>query len=206
MSPDTRQRLLAEAEILVRTRGYAAFSYADLAERIAIRKASIHYYFPTKEVLIDVLLQEYIARFVDTIDGIGRTHAKPVDRLRAYAQLFLDGFERGLLPLCGALSAERAALPESLRPKVTHFFKLQLDWLTAVIAHGIEAGDFEGGIAPDRTAMLLLSTLEGGSFVGWAMEDKAPVLAAFDAALHHVATTSTKRVPRRAVKRERPRR
>ncbi len=47
----TKELLLKEAEMLVRTRGFAAFSYADLSERVGIRKASIHHHFPTKEEL-----------------------------------------------------------------------------------------------------------------------------------------------------------
>ena len=36
------------AQHLVQTRGYHAFSYADIAEEVGSRKASIHYYFPSK--------------------------------------------------------------------------------------------------------------------------------------------------------------
>jgi len=188
MSPDTRSFILQEAEFLIRTRGYSAFSYADLAERVAITKASVHYYFPTKEDLIVVLVQEYVERFMATLKNIKQQHAGPGDRLRAYAHLFLDGFENGMLPLCGALSAERAALPESMRPQVHDFFRIHLDWLAEVLEEGLEAGALCASVSPDRLALLLLSTLEGGTFVGWALEQKALVLAAFEAALHNIET------------------
>lgn len=61
---DTKSALLAEAETLVRTVGYTAFSYADLSERVGIRKASIHHHFPTKEALGNALIDSYLARFV----------------------------------------------------------------------------------------------------------------------------------------------
>ncbi len=188
MSPDTRSLLLQEAEFLIRTRGYSAFSYADLAERAAITKASVHYYFPTKEELIVVLVREYIERFVATLARIRQQHAGPGDRLRAYAHLFLDGFENGMLPLCGALSAERSALPESMRPQVQDFFQIHLDWLGGVLEEGLAAGALRASVSPDQMALLLLSTLEGGTFVGWALAQKAPVLAAFEAALRNIET------------------
>jgi TetR/AcrR family transcriptional repressor of nem operon len=150
MSPDTRNTILQEAEFLIRTRGYAAFSYADLAERMEVTKASIHYYFPTKEDLIVVLHREYMVRFVAALASVKAQHAGPGARLRTYANFFLDGFEKGMLPLCGALSAERSALPASMQPQVT---------------------------------------LEGGSFVGWALQAKAPVLAAFETALKSIEIT-----------------
>jgi len=188
VSPDTRSIILQQAEFLIRTRGYSAFSYADLAERVAITKASVHYYFPAKEDLIVVLVREYIERFVATLARIKQQHAGPGGRLRAYAHLFLDGFEKGMLPLCGALSAERSALPESMRPQVQDFFQIHLDWLAGVLEEGRAAGALRAGVSPDQVAMLLLSTLEGGTFVGWALAQKAPVLAAFETALHNIET------------------
>jgi len=186
VSPDTRSSILQQAEFLIRTRGYSAFSYADLAERVAITKASVHYYFPTKEDLIVVLVREYVERFVATLARIKQQHAGPGDRLRAYAHLFLDGFEKGMLPLCGALSAERSALPESMRPQVRDFFQIHLDWLGGVLEEGRAAGALRPTVSPDQVALLLLSTLEGGTFVGWALAQKAPILAAFETALYNI--------------------
>jgi TetR/AcrR family transcriptional repressor of nem operon len=185
MSLDTRSRLLHEAEVLIRTRGYSAFSYADLAERLAISKASVHHHFPNKEALMTVLLAEYIVRFKAALAGILKQHGAAGDRLRAYGRLFFDGFEKGMLPLCGALSAERAALPEALHGEVSEFFQIHLDWLAIVIADGVKRGELRPGAGADA-GMLLLSTLEGGSFVAWALQKNAPVLAAFETALREL--------------------
>ncbi|MCA8089277.1 TetR/AcrR family transcriptional regulator, partial [Burkholderia cenocepacia] len=51
MAVGTRDALVQAGEGLMRSMGYAAFSYADLAETVGIRKASIHHHFPTKEDL-----------------------------------------------------------------------------------------------------------------------------------------------------------
>ena len=91
-----------------------------------------------------------------------------------------------MLPLCGALSAERSALPASMRPQVQDFFQIHLDWLAGVLDEGLAAGALRPTVAPAQVALLLLSTLEGGTFVGWALAQKAPVLAAFEAALHTI--------------------
>jgi TetR/AcrR family transcriptional repressor of nem operon len=186
--PETRARLLAEAEVLLRTKGYAAFSYADLAERIAIRKASIHHHFPTKEALLVALVDEYLARFIATLAELAQTRVDARDRLRAYSRLFLEGMERGLLPLCGALSAERDALPDAMRPVIARFFELHIEWLVAQIHEGIAAGTIRHDVDPLETAHLLLGALEGGSFVAWALDDTAPVLGAFETALRGIDT------------------
>ena len=192
MNLDTRSQLLHEAEVLIRTRGYAAFSYADLSGRLGISKASVHHHFPSKEALMTVLLAEYIVRFKAALAGILAQYAAAGDRLRAYGRLFLDGFEKGLLPLCGALSAERAALPEALHGEISDFFQIHLDWLAIVIADGVARGELRAQSGADA-GMLLLSTLEGGSFVAWALQKKAPVLAAFESALSELERTPQRR-------------
>ena len=140
MTEDTRSVILRQAEFLIRTRGYAAFSYADLAQTAGITKASVHYHFPTKEDLVTVLVQQYLERFIATLAAIRQRHAEPAPRLREYALLFLDGFEQGMLPLCGALSAERMALPASMHGTIHEFFRLHLEWLEGVLEEGLATG------------------------------------------------------------------
>ena len=70
MSAGTKVRLLNEAETLIRTRGYAAFSYADLSERVGIRKASIHHHFPTKAELGGALIDGYLVKFENALQTI----------------------------------------------------------------------------------------------------------------------------------------
>ena len=48
---ETSGRILDIAEQLVQTRGFNAFSYADIAVALHITKASLHYHFPSKAVL-----------------------------------------------------------------------------------------------------------------------------------------------------------
>ena len=59
---DTRTELLIQAESLVRGRGWSGFSYADLAEAVGIRKASIHHHFRTKDDLGAALVDATLAR------------------------------------------------------------------------------------------------------------------------------------------------
>ena len=51
MSKELRDRLLLQAARHIRSRGYAAFSYADLSRENGVSKATVHHYFRTKEEL-----------------------------------------------------------------------------------------------------------------------------------------------------------
>ena len=74
MSITTKAALLSYAETQMRSKGYSAFSYADLAAKVGIRKASIHHHFPTKECLGAELINDYIARFNETLLSIEIMH------------------------------------------------------------------------------------------------------------------------------------
>lgn len=171
MTLGTREVLLHEAEILMRTRGYAAFSYADLAERVGIRKASIHHHFPTKEALGEALIDSYLVNFQQALADILAEESHAAARLERYAAFFIASMEDGMMPLCGALSAETFVLPASLQARVHRFFTLHLDWLQRVVREGIKSGELKADLDPTKAATLLLSTLEGASLVAWALSD-----------------------------------
>jgi TetR/AcrR family transcriptional regulator, transcriptional repressor for nem operon len=177
MTP-TKDLLLAEAEALLRTRGYAAFSYADLSTRVGIRKASIHHHFATKEELGGVLIDNYLVRFEDALKEILAQESEAKIRLGRYAHFFVTSMIDGMLPLCGALSAEMAVLPQSIQERVNRFFRLHLDWVEAVIRAGVTAKELRADVDPGTTAMLILSTLEGASFVAWAIDDASQIAPA----------------------------
>src|SRR5580693_4503080 len=106
-SKDTSADLKKVALEMIQTRGYNAFSYQDLAERLNIRKASIHYHFPTKEDLGVGLIQDRLERIRDWQDSIREKNLPPVERMQAYFDYFARISENGtrICP-CGALASE----------------------------------------------------------------------------------------------------
>ena len=158
---DTRAELLMQAETLVRGRGYAGFSYADLAGAVGIRKASIHHHFPTKADLGAALVAAYAGRYAAALASIRAEVSDGPGRLSAYGRLYLGGVERGLGCLCAALAVEGDALPDRLRGDVVRFFEDHLAWLEAVLREGQAQGSLRAGQDPAVGARLILATLEG---------------------------------------------
>lgn len=180
MGPDTRERLLQETETLVRTRGYAAFSYADLSERVGIRKASIHHHFRTKEDLGAALIDSYLVKFEAALDQVLKDERRAMPRLRRYAAFFTDSMRDGMMPLCGALSAEAFTLPASMQQRVRTFFEMHRAWLRTVLEDGVKQQELRAGLDVPETATLILSALEGASLVAWATKDPAVIEPTFD--------------------------
>jgi TetR/AcrR family transcriptional regulator, transcriptional repressor for nem operon len=181
MGTGTRGRLIAEAEVLVRTRGYAGFSYADLATSVGISKASIHHHFPAKEDLGAALIGTYEERYDAALAAIWNESASGISRIAAYARLYLEGVRQDQGCLCGVMACERDILPQRLRAGITRFFEKQLIWLQRVIEAGIENGTIRPGIDPAAQAKLILSALEGVLMLGRLFGDKSGFDAAVDA-------------------------
>ncbi len=195
MSLDTRERLLRETEVLLRTKGYAAFSYADLAERIGIRKASIHHHFRTKEELGAALIDTYLVKFEADLAEILEQEREAILRLRRYAGFFTASLREGMMPLCGALSAETAALPPAMQQRVRHFFELHLAWLRTVLKDGVKAGELDPDLDVEETAALVLSALEGASLVAWALKDPSVITPAFEQVVSRLNQGTTSQQP-----------
>ncbi|MEA1830903.1 TetR/AcrR family transcriptional regulator [Methylobacterium durans] len=158
---DTRAELLAEAETLVRGRGYAGFSYADLSEAVGIRKASIHHHFRTKEDLGFALMGAYEARYDAALGTIVADHPDAIGRIEAYGRLYLGGVEQGLGCLCAALATEGDALPPRLREAVVGFFDRHIAWLEGVLRQGQADGSVRADLDTAAHARVVISTLEG---------------------------------------------
>jgi TetR/AcrR family transcriptional repressor of nem operon len=166
MGTDTRERLLTQAEIMVRTRGYAGFSYADVAAAVGIRKASIHHHFPSKEDLGVALIESYKRRYDVALRAIWEESDSGIGRIEAYAKLYLEGLRQDQGCLCGVMACERDILPDRLREGVTEFFAGHLIWLERVLEAGAKNGTIRHGLNAANYAKLVLSTLEGALMLG----------------------------------------
>ena len=117
------------------------------------------------------IVEDYIARVRGDFERIEREHQDLAGRLAAFFRLFRASSEGGLLPLCGALAAEMAALPSGLQTLTHRFFNVQLKWLTAILDKGVSNGEIPLGRGTRQKAFLLLSVLEGASFINWATKE-----------------------------------
>ena len=156
-----RDQLLGAAETLIRQRGYAGFSYADLADAVGLRKASIHHHFPSKADLAVALLAAYEARYDEALAAIERDSTDGLVRIRAYADLYLLGIEKGLGCLCAAFAAELTVIPERLRTDLMRFFNKHIGWAERVLREGQANGSVRADVHPRVFARLLIAALEG---------------------------------------------
>ena len=157
-----RERILDVAQRLVQTRGYDGFSFADVAEAVGIRKASIHHHFATKGDLAVALVERFREGCREALAAIDREVEAPERRLDAYARLFESTLaDGGRMCLCGMLAAGQVTLPEAARGALELALREHEAWLTGIIRAGQKAGRFRADAPPARQAQALLASLEG---------------------------------------------
>jgi TetR/AcrR family transcriptional repressor of nem operon len=168
----TEAAVLDVAEELVQTRGYNAFSFRDLAERIGIRAASIHYYFPSKADLCRALLVRYRRQFQDGPGGHrpgGQGPEAEARTLRAIVPGHAGGGQPHV-PLRDA-GVDISTLPPAVRGELRGFFDDNQAWLTRVLTEGRESGKLRFDGAAEAEARLIVSGLEGAMLVARLYED-----------------------------------
>ncbi len=168
--------ILDVAEGFARERGYNGFSFRDIATKVGIKSASVHYHFPTKGDLGEALARRYADRF---FSELGEPTAVASAR-RRFAR-YVGTFRKALtvdkkMCLCGMLGAEVASLPPAVVAETDRFFTRNIDWLQAA---------FPGGAKRTRRrAIFILATLEGAMVIARTFHDAE----AFDATTAELAS------------------
>jgi TetR/AcrR family transcriptional regulator, transcriptional repressor for nem operon len=136
----TADRILAAGRQLIMRRGYSGFSYADIAEAIEIRKASIHHHFPAKTDLVVAVLNEWREAFEADVTSLQASGADAIAQLRAYIGHWERCIADDTAPFCvaGMLGAELPALPEEVAQGVKTFFDKLTTWIEGVLESGVK--------------------------------------------------------------------
>ena len=169
----TTGRILDAGRQLITDRGYNGFSFADIAELVGIRKASVHHHFPAKSDLAVAVIEQSRAAIRVRAAEFERGAADAVEALRGYTDYWERCIGNGSASFCLAavLAAETPSLPPAVAVAVrTHFSELAA-WLTAVLALGRGQGAFAFGGAPEREAERFMAAVYGAMLAARVFEE-----------------------------------
>lgn len=165
---DTRQKILDVSQELVQKSGYNAFSYADVSAVIGIRKASIHYHFPTKTDLGVALIDNYGKVFADKLSEIDERNTNALEKLKGYIGLYQSTLLDNRMCLCGMLASDSSTLPKEVRAFVDKFFADNESWLAKVLEEGKTQKVLSTAGKANEQSQFLLSSIQGALLVSRA--------------------------------------
>lgn len=167
---DTREHLLDLGETAVRSRGYAGFSYADLARDAGIKKASIHHHFPAKADLALALIKRYAERLSAALAGFLDTAPSAGSALTEAIRLYRDALGEGdIMCLCAALSTDTALLDERTVAALEETNLATANWFESVFERAAKDGSIAiydtGKATTAGEAKAVLALLQGAQLL-----------------------------------------
>ncbi|MFC6644767.1 TetR/AcrR family transcriptional regulator [Granulicella cerasi] len=163
MEGDTAKRIIQVAHDLLAERGFSAFSFADIAEAVGIRKASIHHHFPTKTALVVTVLEQHRQRMEEGHAALDQHFASPAERLQKYVAHWEVCIRKQTEPICIAalLGAELPGLPEEVQAAVGEHFKCLRQWISKNLKLGTRQEIFKLQDSADIEAEMLMASVHG---------------------------------------------
>ena len=192
-APSTADAILQSARSAIIAGGYTAFSYADIAAVVGIRKASIHHHFPTKVELVRELVKRYRAEAVAGLAEIDEHTAGPLEALHAYTGYWeaCIGEPETSYCLCALLATQIPVLPDAIVAEVQEYFRALSGWLTATLARGVDDGVLTLTDTPEIEAEALMATVHGAMLAARTYGDAGAFAAIVRPALQRLRTGRT---------------
>jgi AcrR family transcriptional regulator len=141
-------------------RGYHGATTQDIADVLKIRQASLYYYFPSKEVALELVCMRGVEGFYETekaiaegpgtaterLSGLIRAHISPLLERSVFVKVFLT---------------QRQFLPAHSRRKVGKVSRAIERLFEDVIRQGQRGGEFHGALDTRLATLSILSILNG---------------------------------------------
>jgi TetR/AcrR family transcriptional repressor of nem operon len=187
---NTATKLIDEAAELIVNAGYNGFSYADLADSIGIRKASIHHHFPTKADLVVAVIERKSAAIAEQIDVLESGATDAMAQLLAYVDYWKRCIEDQSAPFClaGVLAVELPSLPESVAAAVQGHFNKLAKWLERLMLLGVKQGTIKIELEPGISSQFFQTTVYGAMVMARAYGDPGKFNIIVDAFLQRMRT------------------
>jgi AcrR family transcriptional regulator len=158
-----RERILAAAVERIATDGIDDVRIARIAMDAGVSTSLVHYHFETREALLEQAL-EYSFELAGDV-RIGEEEGDVPNHTRRLAAMIDQ-----CLPYPGELERDwilwvelwlRAVRHTELRPTAARLYGRMRRWFAQAIAAGVEAGEFDAGVDPERTADRVLALCDG---------------------------------------------
>jgi AcrR family transcriptional regulator len=166
---DRRQALVQAAFNQIAERGFEGLRTREVAARVGLNIATLHYYFPTKEALIRGVIAHAMERFRSTL----APHGSPADQLRNHLRAV-----RKLLrdePEIGTVMGE-LALRSARDPSLARIMRETNDaWhrtLRGLLRRAVREGYLNRELDNDEVPALIMATLMSSTLPSVSSADR----------------------------------
>jgi len=161
LSTDDRKRAIGAAvRSLIAELGFEGLRMRDIAERVGINIATLHYHVPSKEALIKLLTTSLADEFVTIHQKYNRDLLSPLQELQLEFRIFEE--VRTSNPELHIVMGElkrRARHDEKVAIHVGPMHNYWAERVTKILARGIADGTFRSDLNPVAGAHIMIGSL-----------------------------------------------
>src|SRR5690606_29438638 len=152
-----REEIIQFADTLIRQKGYNAFSFYEISDKVGIKTASIHYHFPTKSDLGVAVIDQHIEHLNGLIESLKRK--SPTEKLSKFFSIYSSIQKERKVCLVGSLATDFNTLDNKVQDKLKGFSALMLDWVSGFLEEGKEENVFEFEGLPRTKALMIITNM-----------------------------------------------
>jgi len=179
--PSTEERrkdLVHIAYRLIAEKGLEGLRTRQVAEAAGIDSGTLHYHFPSKQALIQAVVDHWFDDFRANRAGRGTSPANAVEELRNeifdVAARVRESPEQFIVTLELTVRASR---DRAVAKILARMLQEWTDSITAFLKRGIEQGLFRADIQPEAAAFVLRAQAEGLALVGMSAPERVEAVA-----------------------------
>jgi TetR/AcrR family transcriptional repressor of nem operon len=180
-----REELLKTAYRLIRTKGFDSFSYNDLSKEVGITKASIHYYFPSKEDL-GMAICDRIMQQLEWLQSTAAGQYTVQEKFDLYVKTICAQAQDDLICPISSLQAEYNVVPDRMKQKIKEITEKELQVVGGILQEGLDQGTFHfQGDAMAQAALLVTACKSATLYSRVLQQDlMAQIIAQFVRQMH----------------------
>jgi AcrR family transcriptional regulator len=164
----TRDRIVETADDLFYRHGFAATSFADIADEVGISRGNFYHHFRSKDEMLSAVIERRLASTREMLSTWEREADTPEGRIRCFIHILIANWTgiRSFGCPVGTLCNELAKLDHPSRAEARAVFSLFRGWLRR---HFVELGLERDA---DAFAMHVLAWSQGVATLGNAFRDE----------------------------------
>lgn len=186
----TRARIVDAAAGLIFQDGIARTGVEDVQRAAGVSASQLYHYFTDKQALVHAVVERQGQAVLEGQQPL-LGHLDSLEALRAWRDLLVAGQRsRHCSGGCviGSLASELAETDEHARQSLADSFARWQDQLRDGLTRMRDSGRLRPEADPDRLALALLAAVQGGLLLDQTRRDTAPLEAALDTVIAHIAT------------------
>lgn len=185
----TRSKIIEKAAALFNSQGFAGTSLSTIMKYTGLKKGGIYNHFKSKEE-IHIEAFDYAVKGVEQkiFDEV-KNETTEIGKLKKIIEFFRDyptnPVVKGGCPILNSMVYADNTLPE-LKTRVKKVVDRLIHTIEALITSGIKSKEIKRTIDAKKTAILIISTLEGGVAISRNSDDNAYMDVAVDHLIDYI--------------------